>query len=68
MTTRDMAYIVSIAEEQSITRAAAKMYMAQPALSQCVQKVEKELGVTIFHRQPNGDILPNWSCDIMTQS
>lgn len=49
-----MAYIVSIAEEQSITRAAAKMYMAQPALSQCVQKVEKELGVTIFHRQPNG--------------
>ena len=54
MTTRDMAYIVSIAEEQSITRAAAKMYMAQPALSQCVQKVEKELGVTIFHRQPNG--------------
>ena len=28
MTTRDMAYIVSIAEEQSITRAAAKMYMA----------------------------------------
>ena len=40
MTTRDMAYIVSIAEEQSITRAAAKMYMAQPALSQCVQKVE----------------------------
>ena len=54
MTTRDMAYIVSIAEEQSITRAAAKMYMAQPALSQCVQKVEKELGVLIFLRQPNG--------------
>lgn len=54
MTTRDMAYIVSIAEEQSITRAAAKLYMAQPALSQCVQKVEKELGVSLFIRQPNG--------------
>ena len=44
MTTRDMAYIVSIAEEQSITRAAAKLYMAQPALSQCVQKVKKSWG------------------------
>lgn len=50
MTLKDMAYIAAVAEEQSITRAANKLYVAQPALSQCVHKVEKELGVQVFNR------------------
>lgn len=54
MTLRDMEYFVAIQEEKSITKAAAKLYIAQPALSQCVQKVEKELGFTVFHRTTTG--------------
>ena len=44
MTLRDMEYIAAIAEDKSITRASTRLFVAQPALSQCVQKVEKELG------------------------
>ncbi|MCI8455244.1 MAG: LysR family transcriptional regulator [Lachnospiraceae bacterium] len=54
MTLRDMTYITTIAEEKSITRAAARLYLAQPALSQCVQKVEKELGSPVFIRGTGG--------------
>ena len=54
MTTKDLFYLTTIAEEKSISKAAAKLFIAQPALSQCLQKVERELGVTIFERTPNG--------------
>lgn len=54
MTLRDMSYIMTIAEERSITKAAAKLFVAQPALSQCVQKVEKELGAPVFVRGSGG--------------
>ncbi len=54
MTLRDMHYICTIANERSITKAAAKLFVAQPALSQCVQKVEKELGIVLFIRTPTG--------------
>ncbi|MGN0839051.1 MAG: LysR substrate-binding domain-containing protein [Pyramidobacter sp.] len=54
MNLRDMKYILVIAEEKSITKAASKLYIAQPALSQCVQKVEKELAVPIFIRSTTG--------------
>ena len=57
MTLRDMMYMTVIAEEKSITRAAAKLYVAQPALSQCVQKVERELGTPVFVRGNSGVIL-----------
>ena len=48
MTLKDMHYISLIAEEKSITKAAARLFVAQPALSQCVQKVERELGIPVF--------------------
>ena len=54
MTLRDMEYIAAIAEDKSITRASTRLFVAQPALSQCVQKVEKELGVRIFLRESSG--------------
>lgn len=50
-------YMTVIAEEKSITKASAKLYVAQPALSQCVQKVEKELGNAVFVRNSNGVVL-----------
>ena len=54
MTVRDMLYLTTVEDEKSITKAAAKLFVAQPALSQCVQRVEKELGVELFVRTISG--------------
>ncbi len=50
MDLRQLEYIVQIAEENNITRAAAKLYITQSALNQQLLKLEKELGVPLFHR------------------
>lgn len=42
--------IVSIAEERSITRAAEKRFVTQSALNQQLQKLEEELGTSLFTR------------------
>lgn len=50
MDLRQIEYIVKIAEENNITRAAEKLYITQSALNQQLLKLEKELGVPLFHR------------------
>ncbi|MGF0091919.1 LysR family transcriptional regulator [Blautia obeum] len=50
MDLRQLQYIVAIAEENNITRAAEKLYITQSALNQQLLKLEKELGVPLFHR------------------
>lgn len=57
MTLKDLEYFVAIAKEKSITRAAANLFVAQPALSQCIQKLEKELGIALFLRSSSGVLL-----------
>ena len=54
MTSRELLYIKTIAEEKNISKAARKLYMAQPSLSQSVQKLEEQLGVALFHRTTSG--------------
>ncbi len=50
MDLRQIQYIVAIAEENNITRAAEKLYITQSALNQQLLKLEKELGISLFHR------------------
>lgn len=54
MTFEDLSVILAIAEEKSITRASERLLIAQPSLSQRLQKVEKELDTKLFLRLRNG--------------
>lgn len=50
MDLRQLEYIVAIADECNITRAAEKLFITQSALNQQLLKLERELGVSLFHR------------------
>jgi len=54
MELRSLHYFVRIAELGSITRASAHLHVAQPALTRHVQRLEDELGVTLFTRANRG--------------
>lgn len=53
MELRQLNYVIQIANEKNFSRAADKLHIAQPSLSQQLSKLEQELGVLLFRRTTN---------------
>lgn len=51
---RHLKYIVAVADAANITRAAERLFLAQPSLSKQIKDLEDEVGFPIFIRNRDG--------------
>lgn len=51
---RHLRICLKVAETQSVSAASKQVYLSQPAISQAISKLEKNLGAALFDRRPNG--------------
>ena len=54
MELRHLRYFVAVAEALNLTKAAARLRVAQPALSRQMQSLEEEIGVDLMRRSSRG--------------
>ena len=72
MQLHQLRYVVSVADERSFTKAAARLLVAQPSVSAAVRALERELGVELFHRSgghvilsPAGEAFLPWARQVL---
>ncbi len=65
MELRSLQIFVQIADEGSITRAADKLGLAQPALTRRIKQLERELGAQLLLRLPRGVRLTSAGSDLL---
>ena len=54
---RHLEALLAVADEGTVTRAAARLHLAQPAVSRTVQQLEQRLGAVLFERSTSGVVL-----------
>ena len=52
-----LKYAIMVAETGSISKAAKKLYVAQPNVSRAIKELESDLNITIFERNSKGMIV-----------
>ncbi len=60
MNTRELEYILAIAKEKTISKAAERLYVTQPALSLFLTRLENQLGTPLFSRTAAG-LIPTYA-------
>ena len=68
MKLQQLEYVIAIAQEGSITRAAKKLFQAQPNISIALKELEENIGIQIFNRTPNGMVLTPEGEDFLTRA
>ena len=63
---RQLRYFLGVFEAKSITKAAERLYVAQPALGLQIRKLEEELGVDLFLRHSRG-VTPTEAGDLLAE-
>lgn len=54
---KELQYVLSIAKNNSISKAAKELYISQPSLSKYLKNLEKNLDIKLFEREGNNFIL-----------
>ncbi|MCI5502505.1 MAG: LysR family transcriptional regulator, partial [Eubacterium sp.] len=54
MELRQIQYFIQLYKDLNITRASRNLYISQQGLSKSINRLEEELGFSLFHRYPSG--------------
>lgn len=65
MTFQQFRYIVEIAKHNSISKAAAALFVTQPSISKAVSDLETELGITILNRTNKGVVFTKEGTELL---
>ncbi|MGP4020850.1 LysR family transcriptional regulator [Saccharopolyspora sp. 5N708] len=65
MDARQLEYFLAIVDHDGFGRAARKLHLAQPSLSQAIAGLERELGVPLFHRIGRGVVLSDAGAELI---
>lgn len=65
MTLQQFRYLVEIAKHNSISKAAAALYVTQPSISKAIRDLEAELGITILDRTNKGVVFTKEGTELL---
>ncbi|MER6621899.1 LysR family transcriptional regulator [Streptomyces sp. NPDC000931] len=65
--TRLLRYFAAVAEEGSLTGAAKRLFVSQPALTKQIRRLEDDLGVRLFTRSRSGMALTEAGCEFASR-
>ena len=60
---KELEYVITIAQERNISKAAERLFISQPVLSRFLQRLEDELGISLFERK-NRQYIPTYAGEL----